>query len=340
LHPGRPRQRCLPAPAGGVLRPRPGRAEAGGPGCDVLPRQVPARPPERAPAPGRQRRPARQPRGQHGPGRTPRRRRVVRAAGQRPQRQRADRGQLRRGASGRQRVRRGLLVQEPPRRTGLHRQVMGLRGSSLLAAAMLLASPLAMAQRASLADRVAALEARAAGDQNGAELVNQITQLRVEVKELRGQVEQLQQQLEQARQSQRSQYLDLDGRLNRLEGGAAPAPAQDAPVEPQAQAPASSAPAAGDAGVDASTGVAATGVAAMAGMDERSAYDFAFDALRGGDYAESARRFRDFLGAYPGGQYAPNALYWLGESYYVTQNYALAGEQFQALLDRYPNHDK
>ncbi len=38
--------------------------------------------------------------------------------------------------------------------------------------------------------------------------------------------------------------------------------------------------------------------------------------------------------------YAPNALYWLGESYYVTQNYALAQQQFQALLDRYPTHDK
>jgi tol-pal system protein YbgF len=33
-------------------------------------------------------------------------------------------------------------------------------------------------------------------------------------------------------------------------------------------------------------------------------------------------------------------LYWLGESYYVTQNYPLAQEQFQALLDRYPTHDK
>jgi tol-pal system protein YbgF len=33
-------------------------------------------------------------------------------------------------------------------------------------------------------------------------------------------------------------------------------------------------------------------------------------------------------------------LYWLGESYYVTQNYALAEQQFQALLDRYPTHDK
>ncbi len=38
--------------------------------------------------------------------------------------------------------------------------------------------------------------------------------------------------------------------------------------------------------------------------------------------------------------YAPNALYWLGESYYVTQNYALAADQFRALLDRYPGNDK
>ncbi len=36
--------------------------------------------------------------------------------------------------------------------------------ASLLAAAMLLASPLALAQRAGLADHVTALEARAAGD--------------------------------------------------------------------------------------------------------------------------------------------------------------------------------
>ena len=33
-------------------------------------------------------------------------------------------------------------------------------------------------------------------------------------------------------------------------------------------------------------------------------------------------------------------MYWLGESYYVTQNYALALEQFQTLLNRYPTHDK
>jgi tol-pal system protein YbgF len=203
---------------------------------------------------------------------------------------------------------------------------MRTRASFVLLAAMLTASPLAIAQRASLADRVAALEARSAGEQGGTELVNQISQLRSEVQDLRGQIEQLQQQLEQAKQGQRSQYLDLDGRLNRLEGGTVPAPGAAAPsASPAAASKPAAAPPASNA---------------MAGMDERGAYTHAFEALKGGDYAESARRFRDFIAAHPGGQYAPNALYWLGESYYVTQNYALAGEQFQALLDRYPTHDK
>lgn len=202
-------------------------------------------------------------------------------------------------------------------------------------AAMLMASPLASAQRMSLADRVAALEQRAASDQGGTELVNQISQLRAEVQDLRGQVEVLQQQLEQAKQGQRSQYLDLDGRLNRLEGGT-PTASPDAPVA--TTAPASS------PGFEIVTATpsdsADVGATTNAGMDERGAYANAFDALKSGDYAESARRFRDFLGTFPTGQYAPNAMYWLGESYYVTQNYALAGEQFQGLLDRYPNHDK
>ncbi len=200
---------------------------------------------------------------------------------------------------------------------------------TVVAAAVLLASPLAMAQRASLADRVAALEARGAGDQSGVALVNQVSALQAEVQALRGQLEELQQQLEQARQSQRVQYLDLSGRLDRLEGGA-PAPAATAlPVAPAASSdppPTKTTPP-----------VAAP---AVASQDEQGAYAYAFEALKSGDYVESARRLRDFLAAHPGGQLAPNALYWLGESYYVTQNYALAADQFRMLLDRYPANDK
>ena len=67
---------------------------------------------------------------------------------------------------------------------------------------------------------------------------------------------------------------------------------------------------------------------------------FGFAATEFGQYVDSARLFSDFLQAYPSGAYAPNALYWLGESYYVTQNYQLAQVQFQSLYDRYPTHDK
>lgn len=205
------------------------------------------------------------------------------------------------------------------------------------AAALVAAAP-AFAQRASLADRVAALELRAADNQGNVDLLNQLTALRSEVQALRSQIEELQQQNEQLRSTSRSQYLDLDGRLNRLEGAgtvlpdpgaAAGVPAASAPATPAAAAPSEAPPRVhGDAGLLANS------------ADERSAYDAAFNALKSGDYTGSAELFQDFLQVHPEGVYAPNARYWLGESYYVTQNYELARDQFQVLLDRYPTHDK
>jgi len=201
-----------------------------------------------------------------------------------------------------------------------------------LAAALVAAAPV-RAQRASLADRVAVLEQQAANNQGNVDLLNQVTALKSEVASLRAQLEELQHQNEQFRQSSRSQYLDLDGRLNRLEGGAVPA-APAGPTPAPSTAPAASAGSADTPPVYGDPGTLAKST------DERTAYEAAFDTLKGGHYAESARQFQDFLQRFPGGAYAPNALYWLGESYYVTQNYALAQQQFQALLDRYPTHDK
>ncbi len=185
----------------------------------------------------------------------------------------------------------------------------------------------AFAQRASLADRVAALEQRAAGNQGNVDLLNQVNALKTEVSQLRAQIEELQQQAAQAQSTARAQYLDLDGRLNRLEGAppAAPQPNAGAATAPPAAAMPASAP-------DAN--------AAAPAADERASYQAAFDTLKSGQYDASARAFTQFLQQYPEGPYAPNARYWLGESYYVTQNFELALQQFQALYQRYPNHDK
>jgi len=212
----------------------------------------------------------------------------------------------------------------------------------VLAAALVAAAP-AHAQRVSLADRVAALETKANNPQQNLDLLNKVTQQESELRELRAQLEQLQNENEQLKQRNRDQYLDLDGRLNRLEGGAAPTAPAPAVTPPLSSAPTTrpaTLPAPAAATAERPPSVHGDMGAMSATGDERTAYNVAFDKLKAGDYADAAQLFTSFLQLYPSGVYAPNALYWLGESYYVTQNYALAADQFRALLAQYPTHDK
>ena len=210
-----------------------------------------------------------------------------------------------------------------------------------IAAALGAAAP-ASAQRVSLADRIAVLEQQASNNQANIDLLRQVNQLKDEVQALRAQIEELTNQQEQAAQSARAQYLDLDGRLERIEGGGAVATFNPQPASAPATAPRAAQAAAPPAVSAQDTAPAIYGDAGTLaqGAGEREAYDAAFAALRSGDYTDSARLFQAFLANHPGGAYAPNALYWLGESYYVTQNYQLAQSQFEALLQRYPTHDK
>lgn len=220
---------------------------------------------------------------------------------------------------------------------------------AILAAALVAAASVS-AQRASLAERVERLEAQAASQNNAQaniETLNRLNALQQEIASLRGLVEQLQNENAQLKQAARQQYTDLDSRLGRLEGGSAPvagAPAADAaPGDAQAPAtPTDAAPAVPTAprGVvaDVATGSNAATPADPAG--ERPMYDSAFQALRDGEYAEASRRFQAYLETYPAGALAPNAWYWLGESYYVTQNYDVALQAFDSLLQAFPDSAK
>lgn len=200
--------------------------------------------------------------------------------------------------------------------------------------------------RLSLAERVARLEAQAQGQGQGQttiDLLNRIDALQNEVTQLRGLVEQQAFEIENLRKAQRDRYVDLDSRLARLEGGAGaalpPAPPPGA-VQPLPEPP----PAAGQlviAPPAATEPAAAPSARPLPGTgSEKVAYDEAFAALRDGRYADSARRFAAFLEQYPDGEFADNALYWLGESYYVTQNYRIALDTFRDLLARFPNSGK
>src|SRR5690606_9051918 len=117
----------------------------------------------------------------------------------------------------------------------------------------------------------------------------------------------------------RNQYLDVDDRLNTLEGGGTGEAA--GATAPQAAAPAPTPRTAAPASAPAAVSDSAPAVFGDAGLlantaDERSAYEAAFAVLRGGDYQGATGMFNEFLRLYPTGAYAPNATYWLGESYY------------------------
>lgn len=202
--------------------------------------------------------------------------------------------------------------------------------------------------RLSLAERVSKLEAASQGSnaqQQQLELLNRIGDLQTEVQQMRSELERATFELAQQKKLQRDQYVDLD---SRIQGGAS-APALISP----AGTPVSEAPSM-DSGLDsgafseptlstaAPTAPQSTTLPPVVtpGSSERAAYDQAFEALKLGQYPEASKRFSGFLANYPSGEFADNATYWLGESYYVTQKYQQALKTFQDLLARFPQSRK
>ena len=206
-----------------------------------------------------------------------------------------------------------------------------------------LATGSAWAQKQSLAERVASLEQKSSAQNQGAgqanvELLNRLAQLQAEMKALRDQVETLQNDNTQLKERNRVQYIDLDSRINRFETGRAPSssPAATA-VKPAATKSTMTKPVTRPA---ASSNASNNATFSSDPANEEAAYGVAFEALKQKDYVESARLFKTFIDTYPQAQLAPNAWYWLGESYYVTQNYEIAQQSFEALLSQFPDSSK
>ncbi|HET6587667.1 MAG TPA: tol-pal system protein YbgF [Oleiagrimonas sp.] len=191
----------------------------------------------------------------------------------------------------------------------------------------------------------AATQTRTPGDSasdrggNLMSLFNQVQMLKQQNRELLGQVEQLRHQLDQIKQINKEQYIALDTRIKRLESSGQSAPAQaESSTPPAAQgSPATSA----STPTSAATSAPASASTALASnADAQQAYDTAFDALRSGNFVQSSREFRAFIEQYPHDKLTPNAWYWLGESYYITQNYKQAQDAFDAVLKQFPQSGK
>ncbi|GEM_PF-2128480 len=184
---------------------------------------------------------------------------------------------------------------------------------------------LALALAATLAAPVVvAQEDGARSQQTGrsqSDLIRDMERLKREYRELRGDVERLQREVKRLRERERSHYMDLDNRLQRLRQQGAETGA--------------------DSGAASSAGGEAD--AASGAQPEREAaelYQAAFDELDQGRYEAAREGLQQVVEAYPESEYASNAVYWIAETHYAERSFEAAAEQFQRLLETYPDSNK
>lgn len=171
-----------------------------------------------------------------------------------------------------------------------------------------------------LDQRVADLEAAIKG-QGLVDLLAQIDRLNQELSRVKGQLEVASHDIETTQQRQKDLYADVDGRVRKLEGGGAVAPAAGVgpAVEQNAPAGATAAPSASDNSAEARD------------------FDAAQALSKAGKHREAFQAFDKFLQSYPNSTRAAEAQYALGYSQFSLKNYKAAIITQQKLVKQHPD---
>lgn len=141
---------------------------------------------------------------------------------------------------------------------------------------------------------------------NSLDLNSENEQLRQEIAKLRGQIEVLTNDLANTQKRQKDFYVDLDGRLRKLEPKTVTIDGKEVSVE----------------------------------QSEQRAYDAALAYFKAGDYKNAGASFYDFTRRYPQSGLAPSAQYWLGNTYYAQRDYRNAIAAQQVVVKSYPDNPK
>ncbi len=154
------------------------------------------------------------------------------------------------------------------------------------------------------------------------ELANQIQVLREENARLRGQVETLNYELESSRKRQQDFYVDLDGRLRKIETPVVVAQEARPPDDPKAVSGEPTRKSASDPAA------------------ETREYEAALNLFRANKIKEAAAAFDAFTKAHTDSALAPSAYYWLGNAYYAQRDCRRAIEAQRVVVGRWPASPK
>jgi tol-pal system protein YbgF len=208
-------------------------------------------------------------------------------------------------------------------------------------------------QQRQLDQRLGELESQAR-NRSIIDLFNQVETLRSEMSRLRGQIELLQNEIESSQKRQRDLYVDVDGRLRKIEAAQAEAARQAAQVPPPgfiAQPPGTivqpplglqpepvrSAP---PAIAGQPTQSLQQVVPVVDPAQEQRAYDQGLEHFRAGRFAEAVTAFQLFIRNYPRSPLASSAQYWIGNSLYATRDFRSAIAAQRQLINQYPDSNK
>ncbi|HPP46133.1 MAG TPA: tol-pal system protein YbgF [Accumulibacter sp.] len=161
------------------------------------------------------------------------------------------------------------------------------------------------------------------------ELANQIQSLREENARLRGQVETLTYELESARKRQQDFYVDLDGRLRKLE----PRVAGSADARPAATAEEGK-------GAAPESSKKPVNIPVSDPVAENREYEAALNLFRANKFKESAAAFDAFAKAHPDSGLTPSAHYWQGNAYYSLHDCRRSIDAHRQLVGKWPTHTK
>jgi tol-pal system protein YbgF len=186
----------------------------------------------------------------------------------------------------------------------------------------------------------------------------QTSQIEDQMRQITGQIEEITNDIGQLKQRLDKLSSDVDLRFSALEhGGAAlpSAPPPDQPKPPPGGGANPAAPPSRSGTLGTLTAPAATAApppaapppaqtaAAGAGLPSGTAqeqYNYAFGLLRQANYPAAQQALRSFIQRFPNDPLSGNAQYWLGETYYVSKDYANAATAFAEGYEKYPKGAK
>ncbi len=175
------------------------------------------------------------------------------------------------------------------------------------------------------------------------DMLDLLESLKTEVSSLRGEIEVQTHTIEQLKQKQRELYTDVDNRLQRVENNGATnsgtlTTSKDTEITPAFENTESANEESSEVLEIADSTNDATKAPDPAKAE--AAYQKAFKLLKDSRYDQALVAFKSFLNDYPTNPFSDNAQYWLAETNYVMQKYELAINEYQALLNTYPDSKK